>query len=344
MRLALFGAFLALCLGGLPPLAAASSRSELPEPALLDATLQAGCGYLVALQRADGAICDRVNPLFEIWETVAGANALLDCGVDRREPVLEKALAFLRTNENAEGLICHNRRCRAGYCLETTAEYLLLLSRLDGPGRIAPRLAPVVTLQAATGEWVIGNPDVRDVPNFASVTGFVLAMLDAARLKPRSRSGARDWLLARQTVAGDWGQAWEYYGCSAYPLWPVLRALSQLDGAATRKARERAEAFIRSSQATDGSWTFVDPQRARGVSRELQTALMLSALRHAGPVRNQVAIQRGVEFLLASQRPDGSWDGGLFPIDSARYQKEESAFATARAISVLAWYCSRPGR
>lgn len=90
-----------------------------------------------------------------------------------------------------------------------------------------------------------------------------------------------------------------------------------------------------SQQQPDGSWEFKDPARKRMPSRELQTALMLSALEAAGCRENEAAISKGIDFLLASQQPDGSWNGGYFPIDSERYKKEEYVFATARAIGVL---------
>ncbi len=333
-------ALLALALMAWRPDAAGS---ETPVDRGLDAAIESGRTFLIASQREDGAICDPRNPLFESWETVAAATALIDSGAADDAPV-RRALAYLSANENAAGLLCHNRRCKAGHCLETTAEYLQLLSRQpEGITLIQPRLAGVVALQQPTGEWRIGNPDVHELPDAPSATAFVLTMLEQGQSPPRDADAARDWLLERQNPAGDWGQHWEYYGCPAYQLWPVMRALAAFETPAAGEALERAAAYIREGQRPDGSWHFVDRARPRGVSPELQTALMLSALRYADPVRNREAIDRGAVYLLSRQRPDGSWDGGVFPITKPGYRKSEALFASARAVSVLAWYRARFG-
>ncbi|MBL0016305.1 MAG: hypothetical protein IPP17_07630 [Bacteroidetes bacterium] len=38
--------------------------------------LDQGVEFFASIQRADGAICDTVNPLFDIWETVEAATAI----------------------------------------------------------------------------------------------------------------------------------------------------------------------------------------------------------------------------------------------------------------------------
>ncbi len=341
MRAAFVLIVFSLCVS-LSTTARAASNLVPPTAREVEAAIRAGRHYLETTQRDDGAIADPRNPLFEMWETVEAATALVESGSDR-DAAVQRALAFLRSNENADGLICHNRSCRASYCLETTSEYFRLLARVEGAAAIRPRLAVVASMQKPSGEWTIGNPAVREQPSFPSVTAFVVAMLDSGEFEPPDRNAAFDWLLSRQSAAGDWGQSWEYYGCPAYELWPVLRGLSAANSPAARAALEKAEVFMRDSQLPDGSWHFVDPTRPKGTSPGLQTALMLSALRYGDPLRNRAAIERGISFLLARQRQDGGWNGGDFPINKPHYQKQEHVFVSARAVSVLAWYRDRIG-
>lgn len=65
---------------------------------------------------------------------------------------------------------------------------------------------------------------------------------------------------------------------------------------------------------------------------------MLAALLATQPSKNDPNLGRGVDFLLQAQTPNGSWDGGYFPIPHARYEKREYLFATAMALRVLAAY------
>lgn len=307
----------------------------LTRPAGVNAAIAAARSYLSTLQASDGAIRDPNNPLFDVWETTEAATALLDTG-PAEAPVLGRALAFLRANENSKGLLCHNQKCRAAYCLETSAEYLLLLARIEGAAAIKTRAEAIFALQKEHGEWEIGNPAVKEQTQFPSVTAFALSLFDLAGQEPDPRGMA--WLTRAQTQEGHFGTAWEYYASPGYALWPAMRVFAGTPVAA--QPSQRAEAFIREAQQRDGSWYYRDPSLLKAPSAELQTALMLSALRYGDRERNRDAMARGIRFLLEQQRDDGSWEGGDFPIPNQRYQKLETVFATARALSVLGWFQS----
>ena len=70
-------------------------------------------------------------------------------------------------------------------------------------------------------------------------------------------------------------------------------------------------------QNEDGGWgedlrSYRDPQWiGRGVSTPSQTAWALLALLAAGE-RSSPAVERGVRWLVANQRPDGTWDEDHF--------------------------------
>ena len=242
---------------------------------------------------------------------------------------------FLKNNENRDGLLCHNQKCKKAYCLETTVIYFDLL-KLTGKNTNS-RLHNIVNLQKQTGEWDIGNPDVTIQKNFPSVTAFVLNLLHSEGAEPVLKKEAISWLLQKQTTQGDWGTSWEYYGCPAYALWPVMKVLQNENTTEARLAKDKALSFIFAAQNNDGSWFNVDAASQKQVSAELQTALMISALQNAG-LKNNEAVLRGINFLVNKQQKNGGWDGGYFPIPEKSYTKREYIFATALATDVMHHY------
>jgi squalene cyclase len=290
--------------------------------------------FLQHIQRADGAICDTANPLFDSWETILAATALFNINPDTNAHVFKRSLSFLRMNENPDKLICHNQKCRAGYCLETTSLYFSLLLKTGDRANVQERLKKIISFQNETGEWEIGNPDVREQKDFPSVTAFVLAILGEAGKEPVLNEQAYDWLLGKQHNEGHWGYGWEYYGCPAYTLWASMKALKYNNSPAAISAKEKAIQYISSRQQENGSWHFIEPKYQKQTSPVLQTTFMLLALQEAG-AGNWTVLNKGVNFLLQQQTENGNWDGGYFPIPSAQYIKEEYVLATSLAILVL---------
>ena len=124
--------------------------------------------------------------------------------------------------------------------------------------------------------------------------------------------GAR-WLLAQQEVEGSWFGRWganHVYGTGA--CLPALVAMgTPPDGAALR----RAERWLESHQDQSGGWgedlrSYDEGSwRGRGEPTASQTAwalLALLALR-PGPDASD-AVERGVAWLVRTQRSDGNWD------------------------------------
>jgi hypothetical protein len=294
-----------------------------------------GYAFLKTVQRANGAICDTINPLFDIWETVEAATAIWNCYGDASDPVLTKALQFLKTHENKDGLLCHNVKCRNSYCLETTSEYVILLASIDGKKSIQARMEVVKKLQKPSGQWEIGNPDVLEYKDFPSVTAFVLRALQSAEMAPLYPDAAWAWLMAQQNADGNWGATWEYYGCTAYALWPVLQALKAAGSPASKAAMHKAVAAIDRDQQASSYWDATVSSSPKQVSRALQTALVVNALLGVDNPMAREAAASGTDFLLAQQQPDGHWSGGNFPIPNARYNKSEYVFATAQAMVAL---------
>ena len=134
------------------------------------------------------------------------------------------------------------------------------------------------------------------------------------------------WLLRAQEPDGSWFGRWGsnyVYGTGA--VVPALIAAGVLPG---KPVIQRAVRWLAGRQNADGGWgedlrSYEDGDlgrqwAGRGESTASQTAWALLALLAAdGPAD---AIERGVAWLAATQRPDGSWDepqytGTGFPCD-----------------------------
>jgi squalene-hopene/tetraprenyl-beta-curcumene cyclase len=168
-------------------------------------------------------------------------------------------------------------------------------------------------------------------------TALAVTALGDAGLEPGDpvmRSAARFLLAEEISVPGDWsvrrpdlapgGWAFEYANDN-YPdiddTAEVVLALGRTDVVASA-AIDRAVAWIEGMQCRDGGWAAFDVDNTQTLCRELPfcdfgelidppsadvTAHVVEMLAALG--RSQLAVARGVEWLLRSQEPDGSFFG-----------------------------------
>lgn len=306
----------------------------------IQAAIGRGEQFLLGIQQKGGAICDTVNPLFDLWESVCVAQALYDKHSSAQNPDYLRLWDFIRANENPSGLLCHNRKCREGYCLETSSVYFSVLAEMDSLALVKRNLGLVASLQKQTGAWDIGNPNVRERRDYPSVTGFVLEMFYVSGTMPPKP--AWQYLAETQNAAGHWGDAWEYYGCPAYALWANTRALSHYKAEeAVHHALARAAHFVAQTQQADGSWFVGIAPPHKQPSACLQTAATLLSLPYLEMEDKLTIQQKGIQFLLQNQQASGAWDGGFFPIPSDTYEKREYVFATALALQAMKQYLNR---
>ncbi|HEY3959889.1 MAG TPA: prenyltransferase/squalene oxidase repeat-containing protein [Solirubrobacteraceae bacterium] len=209
--------------------------------------------------------------------------------------------------------------------------------RIDGTIERAQRW--VSGMQSASGGWGAFDAEntralVRELPFLdfgevidepsADVTAHALEMLAALGLAstPQAQRGVR-WLLDRQEPGGSWFGRWgvnHVYGTGA-----ALPALVAAGIEPAAQCIRRAVAWLEAHQNDDGGWG-EDPRSyddsawiGRGSSTASQTAWALIALHAAGESRGRAA-QRGIGWLIGTQREDGSWDepqytGTGFPSD-----------------------------
>jgi len=210
------------------------------------------------------------------------------------------------------------------------------------------------------GDWIAQRPNVRpggwafqyanahypDVDDTAVVAMALDRVRDSGQGDYTSAiDRAREWIVGMQSVNGGWGAFDadnEYYYLNNIPfadhgalLDPptedvsarCLSMLAQL-GDTTSAAAERALAYLRRSQRHDGSW-----YGRWGMNYIYGTWSVLSALNAAGVKPEAPEMRKAVEWLAATQNPDGGWgeDGSSYRLD---YHSYEAAPSTA---SQTAW-------
>jgi squalene-hopene/tetraprenyl-beta-curcumene cyclase len=193
-------------------------------------------------------------------------------------------------------------------------------------------------MQSSDGGWGAFDIDntrsiVRDIPFLdfgevidepsADVTAHAVEMLALSGRADgeHARAGVR-WLLENQEDGGSWFGRWgvnHVYGTGA-----VVPALVAAGIEPRHSSIRRAVRWLEEHQNPDGGWgedprSYDDPAWVgRGTSTASQTAWALLALHAAG--ERSAALGRGVQWLVESQRPDGTWDepqytGTGFPCD-----------------------------
>jgi len=220
--------------------------------------------------------------------------------------------------------------------IDDTAMVLLALSEARGSDRDVQRAAIrratnwLLAMQSKDGGWAAFDADnnwefLSQVPfadhnamldpTCADITGRVLEGLGAHGLDrnhPAVRRGI-DWLVKHQEADGSWygrwGVAYIYGTCFA------LRGLAGA-GESDREAHVlRAGEWLRSIQNADGGWgeccsSYDNGSYSPGPSTPSQTAWAILGLIAGGDAAS-LSVQHGIEYLLETQRQDGSWDETL---------------------------------
>ncbi|BCB91757.1 squalene--hopene cyclase [Phytohabitans suffuscus] len=280
-----------------------------------------------------------------VWDTGLAVTALLDAGVAPDDPSVVRAAGWLLDEQvlvTGDWAVRRPRLAPGGWAFEfandgypdtdDTAEIVLALRRTAYPDRERLRAAVdrgvawTAGMRSRDGGWAAFDADntstlanklpfcdfgeVIDPPS-ADVTAHVVEMLAAEGLAggAECRRGVA-WLLRAQEPDGSWFGRW-----GANYVYGTGAAVPALVAAGTDPAAEpvrRAVRWLEAHQNPDGGWgedprSYGDPSLAgRGPSTASQTAWALLALLAAGETSSTV--ERGVRFLVDTQRPDGTWD------------------------------------
>jgi squalene-hopene/tetraprenyl-beta-curcumene cyclase len=282
-----------------------------------------------------------------IWDTALAAIALSDAGLPPDDPALESAKQWLLGEEvvhRGDWAVRREKLSAGGWAFEfgndwypdidDTAEVVLALRRVTQDAALDASVRRGITwtlgMASENGAWGAFDADnVRAIvrrlpfcdfgevidPPSSDVTAHVVEMLakEGMHDHPQLKSGV-DFLLAEQEQDGSWFGRWGanyLYGTGAAV--PALVAAG-LDS--SHPAIRRAVQWLESVQNEDGGWgedlrSYTDPAwKGRGASTASQTAWALLALHAAG--EDSAALERGVDFLVRTQLPDGGWDEPWF--------------------------------
>ena len=218
--------------------------------------------------------------------------------------------------------------------IDDTAMVLLALSQSAGTARAQAcrkrALDWMLAMQSRDGGWAafdadnnwqfLGKAPFADRnamldPTCADITGRVLEALAAHgvdRNHPAVRRGT-GWLVRHQEADGSWygrwGVAYIYGTCFA------LRGLAAA-GESDREAHIlRAGEWLRSIQNADGGWgescaSYDNGAFVAAPSTPSQTAWAILGL-VAGGDAGSLSVRHGIEFLVDTQLPEGSWEERL---------------------------------
>ena len=193
----------------------------------------------------------------------------------------------------------------------------------------------IATMQCSAGGWAAfdlnndqdwlnqlpyGDLKAMIDPNTADVTARVLEMLGQCKLTMDAErvEKAIAYLKREQEADGSWFGRWGVnyiYGTSG-----VLSALA-LIAPDEKRCIERGVTWLLRCQNPDGGWgetcrSYDDPTlKGKGTSTASQTAWGLIGLIAASEVANlavRESLERGVGYLLETQRADGTWDEAYF--------------------------------
>ncbi len=186
-----------------------------------------------------------------------------------------------------------------------------LPERPEGPIMTKPIDVPPDSILKAIDVMLHPPPDLGD-PSTEDLTGRVLHGLAAcgARTTDDDVSKAVAFLRRHQCEHGGWWGRWvcNYLASSSY----VLSALDALGEDASQAMVQNGIAFLLDHQNVDGGWgesikSYAKPELAgRGPSTAPLTSLVVCALVDLG-LGDRDETQRGIAYLLAKQRPDGTW-------------------------------------
>jgi squalene-hopene/tetraprenyl-beta-curcumene cyclase len=282
-----------------------------------------------------------------VWDTAITVIALAESGLPPDHPALERAVNWLLDREirfRGDWAIKNPAQVEpSGWAFEfnnkwnpdvdDTAMVLLALRKVptQNPARrdaaFKRGLRWMLTFQCKDGGWAAFDKDCTKSilekvpfadhnamldPECADITARVLELVgyEGFRLDHPQVQKALRYLQAHQEPDGSWYGRW---GVNyIYGTWQVLRGLRALNLNMNQPWILKARDWLESVQHEDGGWgeranTYDDPVfKGRGPSTASQTAwALMGLLAFDDPWRPSVV--RGVQYLLQTQNPDGSW-------------------------------------
>ncbi len=290
----------------------------------------------------------RMQPCYSpVWDTAYAMFALGESGVQRNDPRMVTAADWIlkkQVTHKGDWAVKNPKAEPAGWYFEFNNEFypdvddsamvMLALGHVDHPNEryqhesIQRAIQWVLSMQCKNGGFASFDKDndrmvfqyvpfadhnaMLDPPT-VDITGRVLEMLAMygyTQDHPAVKK-AIDFIRREQEPDGAWFGRW---GVNyIYGTMLVLRGLEAMGVDNHEPFIQQAAEWIRMVQNPDGGWgesceSYDDPAlRGVGPSTPSQTAWAIMGLLAAGDTRSD-SVQRGVAYLLKTQRKDGSWD------------------------------------
>jgi squalene-hopene/tetraprenyl-beta-curcumene cyclase len=290
----------------------------------------------------------RIQPcLSPIWDTAINIISLVESGVSPEHLALQKAADWLINKEvRIRGDWAENNSHpeASGWAFEYNNIYypdtddtamVLMALRLVRPNDqqsfnelFRRALGWQLSFQCNDGGWGafdknVTTPWLEDMPfadhnaildpTCSDLTARTLELFGYIGFDAKAQCvrDAIKYLVDTQDDDGSWYGRW---GVNyIYGTWQVLRGLRAIGQDMTQDWILRGRDWLESCQNSDGGWgetceTYDNPAtKGIGDSTASQTAWAVMALCACGDL-DRASIQRGLRFLLSSQKPDGSWD------------------------------------
>ncbi|MGA2029119.1 MAG: squalene--hopene cyclase [Verrucomicrobiota bacterium] len=282
-----------------------------------------------------------------VWDTAIVAICLRESGVSENHPMMKKAAEWLMEREiRFRGDWVHKNPANvepSGWVFEfnnkwnpdvdDTAMVLLALRKIptDHPQKrdecFRRGLKWMMTFQCKDGGWASFDKDcTKNIlekvpfadhnamldPECADITARILELLGYENWKVTHSQieKALDFIRDTQEADGSWYGRW---GVNyIYGTWQVLRGLRAMNLDMNQPWLLKAREWLESVQHEDGGWgercnTYDDPVfKGQGPSTASQTAWAVMGLCAFNDPENP-ALKRGIEYLIRTQNPDGSW-------------------------------------
>ena len=286
-----------------------------------------------------------------VWDTSLAANALVESGLPSDHPALARAADWMLDRQvlaPGDWKVKRPHLEPGGWAfqygndfypdLDDTGMVLMALEKIAGAEAERVQVARkrgldwFVGMQGQDGGWASFDVDNNRLmlnnipfadhgalldPSTEDLTGRGLELLGTLghRLDHPAVKPALDFIRRTQRSDGPWYGRW---GVNyIYGTWSVLRGLRAIGENMGAEYVQRAVRWLTAQQNADGGWgetceSYDHPALAGcGPSIPSQTAWALLGLFAAGTTSGPT-VERGVAYLLATQRADGAWEDLLW--------------------------------
>jgi squalene-hopene/tetraprenyl-beta-curcumene cyclase len=286
-----------------------------------------------------------------VWDTSLAMNALLASDLPAGHPALLRASDWLldrQVLESGDWAVKRPGLEPGGWAfqfdnpfypdLDDTAVVAMALNQVDYPdaarrrGAVERAVQWLRGMQDKNGGWASFDTDQTRLlfnnipfadhgalldPATDDLTARCIECLGQLGVGPDDPAIQRGvaFLRRSQTPEGAWYGRW---GVNyLYGTWSVLRGLQAIGMGPADPMVRRAVRWLGDRQNPDGGWgemcdSYPDARlKGRGTSGPSQTAWALLGLMAARQAETRV-VERGIEFLLRTQQPDGTWTDSLW--------------------------------